>query len=415
MSTSAFLILVAIIGFELITDTSISYFVSVKQTTPARRAILNRFPRQFSKISRRWSAQPTPLNSQAAWSVNNSLNAEWVGPSVLAVNIGNMELSSRLGELCFSLEAKGCTRTMSNAGGFQSNNIGAHADVALSKLMSLLHEPLAAFLWRRWRGYPPAEVLGTEGLAITCRPEHIWANVNRFGHYNRLHEHGPPLLCRAASGIYYPFSGEEGTDKYSPPPAVVRLYDGGQLVEVKPSPGLLLLFPTSLLHEVDPSWPGSKPRASIAFNLFVRWLDNPLLRAACSGNVAQIQQLVAGGWNVDRADALLGFRAAHIAAEAGELSVLEALALEDADLTGLSREGWSPLDLAAAQGHLPVVQYLASSGEPALTRKAADAARDATELDLTRGFSGLDGALAVAAERGHQNIMNFLHGLSVDG
>ena len=202
-----------------------------------------------------------------------------------------------------------------------------------------------------------------------------------------MHEHGPPLLCRAASCIYYPRleaaaeAAAEAQGQYSPPAAVVRLYDGGSLVEVKPRAGLLLLFPTNLLHEVDPVWPGSAARASVAFNLFVRWLDRPLLRAARAGDVAGVQALLAGGADADAPDGALGLRPAHVAAEAGRLAVLEALVAAGADTEAASGEGWSPLGLAAAQGHLATVRYLAGRGAAgAFARADADAARDAKEL-----------------------------------
>jgi len=349
---------------------------------------------------------------------------KWLSPYVLAVELGGSELASRLGRFCLSLEEHSQGRSMSNIGGFQSENFPSHVNPALSELMCLLHEPLAAFLWRRRQGIPPGG-LSSEGLWISSRPEHIWANINRPGHHNRAHEHGPPLLSRAASGIFYPSiedatveSGASAQSRLSPP-APVRFYDG-RFTEVIPRAGLLLVFPTDLLHEVDPVWPGGSPRASIAFNLFVRWLDLPILRAAVAGDSAEIKRLVAEGADVDATDGVLNFGAVHLAAEAGHLPALQTLLALEADASIVSLEGWSPLGLASAQGHLHIVKYLASQ-LPAIspdritfTREAADAARLAPELDLTRGFAGLDGALAVAAERGHESIVEFLSSLADD-
>eukprot|EP00930_Biecheleria_cincta_P057824 TRINITY_DN43698_c0_g1_i1.p1 TRINITY_DN43698_c0_g1~~TRINITY_DN43698_c0_g1_i1.p1 ORF type:complete len:418 (-),score=51.93 TRINITY_DN43698_c0_g1_i1:235-1455(-) len=372
---------------------------------------------QRSMISRRHAPRqcvhPEQLAARADWSSDLPEGAQWLSQSVLSMQFEDVGLAARLGQLCVALEANNCRRTMSNVGGFQSNNLASHVDSALVELMSLMHDPLAAFLRGRLRGCPPQELSSSDSLSIVSRPEHIWANINRPGHHNRLHEHGPPLLCRAASGVYYPKMGKGIADNLDgPPAAVVRLYDGGRLVEVRPKPGLLIMFPTNLLHEVDMSWPGCRPRASIAFNLFVRWLDSPLLRAACDGDCIQVRELSAGS-DVDRADGCLGFTPAHVAAEAGHVAVLERLAAQSSDLTKLSCEGWSPLGLSAAQGHLSVVRYLATHEVvETFTRKAADAARDAREVDLTRGFSGLDGALTVASERGHGTVADFLHGLA---
>lgn len=344
---------------------------------------------------------------------------------MLAVELGETSLTDRLGDFCLSLEAGHQGRNVSNVGGFQSKNLAAHRDPALSELMSLLHRPLAAFQRRRREHMLllDDDITEDEGLCVAGRPEQIWVNVNRPGHHNRLHEHGPPLLGRAASGIYYPRAGGRGSEGEeeaaarsggAPPPAVARFYDGAQLVEVKPRPGLLLLFPTDLPHEVDPVWPGAGPRASVAFNLLMRWLDSPLLRAASAGDAAEIERLADEGEDLDEGDAVLGLSPAHVAAEAGHLGALQALVARGADLSVISHEGWCPLGLAAAQGHLEVVRYLVGEGDSpsGFTRERADLARDAEEVDLTGGFAGLEGALYVASERGHQDVVDFLHGLA---
>lgn len=76
--------------------------------------------------------------------------------------------------------------------------------------------------------------------------------VRAWPHQPR-HEHGPPLLSRAASVIYYPQQESSG-------PANARFYDGGSAVEVAPQSGRVVLFPTDLLHEVDPVWAGGPRR-----------------------------------------------------------------------------------------------------------------------------------------------------------
>lgn len=248
---------------------------------------------------------------------------------------------------------------------------------------------------------PPTGPQGAKELCIAGRPEHIWANVNRPGHWNQLHEHGPGLLSRAASAIYYPATEDPSPQAQLARPACVRFYDNGRAVEVAPQPGLLVLFPTDLLHEVDPVWPGGAPRASIAFNLFVRWLDRPLLRAASEGRADEIRRLAAGGADVEEPDAALGFRAAHLAAEAGHTSALEALVRQGADTAALSREGWCPLGLAAAQGHLAAVKLLAD-------RPQAEALENAGSHRPGQGSAGLRGARAVAAERGHERVVELL-------
>lgn len=331
----------------------------------------------------------------------------------MAVDLGDSQLARRLGDFCLSLEEQGLARSVSNVGGFQSSYLAASIDPALSELMSFVHKPLSAFLWRRRRGLPPNCVCRAEDLCIASSPEEIWVNVNRPGHWNQLHEHGPPLLSRAASAIYYPLVEDPSVQPQHDRQSPARFYDGGSGVKVLPRAGLLLLFPTDLLHEVDPVWPGANTRASIAFNLFVRWLDGPMLRAACAGDTVAIQRLAAEGTDVNEQDGVLNFSASHLAAEAGHLSALEVLVALKADMSPITLEGWSPLGLAAAQGHHSVVEYLTthmSESARTVSGKAVGKPQQLGDPRLPRvGYSGLDGALSVAAARGHQSIVDFLN------
>lgn len=315
--------------------------------------------------------------------------------------IQNDGLADELAQICYALEAKGLGRAVSNVGGFQSCNVPLGEHPVLAELLSLVQAPFVGFLHKTRRSQPPSGLSGSD-LCVGCQPEHLWVNVNRPDNHNLMHEHGPPLLSRAASGIYYPH--QETT---AAPAAKVRFYDAGRCVEAVPRPGLLLLFPTSLLHEVDPVWPGGPPRLSVAFNLFVRWLDTPILSASWAGNAKEVKRLLDSGTDVDAADAALGFRSVHLAAEAGHMDVLEMLIRSGANPHALTVEGWCPLSLAAAQGHLRVVRYLVDLQEALPTRASVEAA-GADDVDLRHGFAGFQGALAVAGERGHAEVVNFL-------
>lgn len=352
------------------------------------------------------------MHSQAQWVLQESANTRWLSTSVLEVELEGLDLARRLGRFCYLLEEQGRGRSVSNAGGFQSEHIATGSDPALAELMSSLHKPLADFLWRRRKGMPPQGINGLQDLCIAAMPENIWVNVNRPGHYNHLHEHGPPLHSRAASGIYYPLAEEGDTRKYPVPPARVRFYHDGRAIEVTPRAGLLLLFPTNVLHEVDPVWPGGNARASIAFNLFVRWLDTPLLRAAAAGDDVSIERLARAGHDVNEPDGVLNLRAVHMAAEGGHLSALKTLLEQNADLSAMSLEGWSPLGIAAAQGHSKVVQYLINQFPQSCFLSEGKAGTMRAKPDPFGfpqvGFSGLEGALAVAEERGHQSIVELL-------
>jgi uncharacterized protein (TIGR02466 family) len=109
----------------------------------------------------------------------------------------------------------------------------------------------------------------------------MWANVFERGTLNRLHCHPGAFW----SGVYYLNDGRqaEGEDiggdliLHSPhelassmyaPDVQIKLPNGQRLssaMTIKPRPGLGVIFPSWLMHEVDP-YRGNALRISIAFN-----------------------------------------------------------------------------------------------------------------------------------------------------
>ncbi len=109
----------------------------------------------------------------------------------------------------------------------------------------------------------------------------MWANVFEQGALNRLHCHPGAFW----SGVYYVNDGRSDSAEdiggdlilHSPhelassmyaPDVHIRLPNGERLssaLTVRPRPGLGVLFPSWLMHEVDP-YRGSRLRISIAFN-----------------------------------------------------------------------------------------------------------------------------------------------------
>jgi uncharacterized protein (TIGR02466 family) len=101
-----------------------------------------------------------------------------------------------------------------------------------------------------------------------------WANINRHGSYNNVHNH-PNCLW---SGTYYVASGEpedgrpnNGKLELLDPRAGINLihvegsmFAGRYLVD--PIPGLMVMFPSWLNHLVHPFF-GNGERISIAFNV----------------------------------------------------------------------------------------------------------------------------------------------------
>jgi uncharacterized protein (TIGR02466 family) len=101
-----------------------------------------------------------------------------------------------------------------------------------------------------------------------------WANVNETGAANAPHSHGACFW----SAVYYVRigEGEGGEIQFTDPrmPAIemhapflfFRDSGGERLLRIRPEPGLILLFPSWLVHSVTP-WQGEGLRISIAVNL----------------------------------------------------------------------------------------------------------------------------------------------------
>jgi uncharacterized protein (TIGR02466 family) len=100
-----------------------------------------------------------------------------------------------------------------------------------------------------------------------------WANLNRPGDYNTTHSHPTAQW----SGVYYASIGENDPDR--PLSGVIEFqdprgapqaqpfpgFDFGHKLRLVPEAGLLLVFPSWLLHMVHP-FHGEGERISIAFN-----------------------------------------------------------------------------------------------------------------------------------------------------
>ncbi len=102
-----------------------------------------------------------------------------------------------------------------------------------------------------------------------------WANVNRSGDYNVIHSHP---RCDW-SGVYYVSTGSSdaadttslgGVIEFQDPRGAANSapfpgFDFGRKVRIVPQPGLMLIFPSWLLHMVHP-FEGPGDRITVAFN-----------------------------------------------------------------------------------------------------------------------------------------------------
>ena len=90
-------------------------------------------------------------------------------------------------------------------------------------------------------------------------------------------------------------------------------------------------------------------------------LDGLMLEFAKTGNVAGIRTLLAAGADVDAADAS-GFTPLHVAAAQGHADAVKALLAAGADIEAVTDKGHTPLHAAAWVGQVDVVAALLAAG-----------------------------------------------------
>lgn len=109
-----------------------------------------------------------------------------------------------------------------------------------------------------------------------------WINLHGLGGYNSAHHHNPALV----SGVIYisvpigagkliikdPRQALSYVSRFTPP--LSSTFDANNPLcpqdsfEIKPIPGLAVIFPGWLEHSVQPNTSEENPRISVAFNLF---------------------------------------------------------------------------------------------------------------------------------------------------
>lgn len=165
-------------------------------------------------------------------------------------------------------------RSHSNHGGWRSNH--DLLDWPGAEIATLRTEIVGAItrIMQLAVGNDPARRVRPE-LSLAA-----WANVNRDGDYNVMHNHAGNHW----SGAYYVDLGEPDSSRqfngffefYDPRPAAgmvpVPGFNFGLTLPVQPVEGMMLVFPAWHLHAVHPFF-GRGERISISFNALVRRLD----------------------------------------------------------------------------------------------------------------------------------------------
>ena len=163
-------------------------------------------------------------------------------------------------------------RRHSNLGGWQSeDNFHALALPAAQNLCRMVTAVVDA-----------ATAIHTPGglieAALAWRVN-AWVNINASGASNAVHGHAGAFW----SAIYYVDDGDAGPERggelyfYDPRGLLPAMHDpllrfriegcvtAGYAEKITPEAGMLLVFPSWLLHSVDPFF-GTRPRVSVAFN-----------------------------------------------------------------------------------------------------------------------------------------------------
>ena len=195
------------------------------------------------------------------------LHRDW--PGVAELNAGLKRILLAREQAAPEFRGKGLRR--SNLGGWRSEpDLLDWPEPEVKRLKQMILEGV---------GTLQQLALGPGAQGRRLRIEHqlaAWANVNRRGAYNIVHNHPGQHW----SGVYYveadppepdqPYNGV--IEFHDPRPAAPAMpipgFPFGQMHLVQPRPGLMLAFPSWHQHMVHP-YQGDGVRISIAFNVRV--------------------------------------------------------------------------------------------------------------------------------------------------
>lgn len=148
-------------------------------------------------------------------------------------------------------------RTISNHGGYQSNDIKSGESTQVDRLVAYLNKEVNEC----------ARQVGMKDLELY----NIWININPPGSYNHLHNHIHSVL----SGCYYvdatpeqgniQFERNDGAEYHIPVDIAQETYYTSTRATYAAKTGALYIFPGWLKHSVQGNY-SSSDRISIAFN-----------------------------------------------------------------------------------------------------------------------------------------------------
>jgi len=194
-------------------------------------------------------------------------------PVMIQMMPGAAPLNAGLRRIILEREQASAGKSKSNAGGWHSEEtLLSWPEPEIGTLRGWIDGAV-----QRMCRLPLREQADALRLAFTAK---AWANVNRRGHYNNLHCHTGSHW----SVVYYVATGEEEPghqfngmlELRDPRPAAIHgrlpAFMFGRGMNVRPQPGLLVMFPAWIEHWVHPFF-GSGERISIAVNIDVTRYD----------------------------------------------------------------------------------------------------------------------------------------------
>ena len=136
---------------------------------------------------------------------------------------------------------------------------------------------------------------------------------------------------------------------------------------------------------------------------------SPLLLAAARDNMAEVQNLVREGADVNKALKEDGSTPLIVAAIAGHVAIVQYLIQQGADKDKTNHDGMSSLYMAASSGHLALVQYLVQQGADMnlRTKTGYEVINNGGETSYVlndRGYTALTAAIAT----GHTVVADYL-------
>jgi uncharacterized protein (TIGR02466 family) len=166
----------------------------------------------------------------------------------------DLDLESIL-QQCYAHCKKVESSTFSNKGGHQSHNFNSQE----------LIDEIASSL-------PRSQFQKLDNIGV-----YQWVNINKKDHYNTSHNHDP-FNGIALIGVFYVSVPKNSGNIvfYDPRSIITKALDqqyynnGNDSFFIEPEENLLLIFPSWLMHSVDPNQ-CNKDRISISFNIYLNY------------------------------------------------------------------------------------------------------------------------------------------------